>query len=108
MTAAVSAVLVGIGILVSFFVRDESLENPFFVAVIFAPGLSGLAGSYFSRHPIRFVASYMVFVASVAPTIFGWIIFLYLPSLMLLTIVGVMVIGHPIYRQIKRSFQKAT
>ena len=39
-----------------------------------------------SSNPFRFLASYIVFTGSIVPTIFGWIIFLYPPALLLLTI----------------------
>ena len=88
LTAAISA-----AIFASLVLRDSSSPNVFnLVSLIGTTQGAGLA-FWFHRHPAGFAAGYLLFVAAVIPTTFGWIWLLYLPPLTILTIAAIVKIA---------------
>ena len=75
---------VSIGVFFAFVVRDSWGLNGNTVLLTLISG-SAFTAWRFSKTPIRLTASYLIFSLSIAPTIFGWIIFLYIPSFLLLS-----------------------
>ena len=73
----------------SFFLRDDaSLNSLAMVTIIGAPLACWMAWVWSGNRSVRLFAP-LLFIATVAPAMFGWIVFLYLPGL-----VGI-VIGTP-------------
>ena len=75
---------VSIGVFFAFVIRDCWGVNGNTVLLALASG-SAFTAWRFSRKPIWLTASYLIFSLSIVPTIFGWIIFLYLPSFVLMS-----------------------
>lgn len=86
LSRAVLATAASIGIIISLVVRDPTGEYANIVLLIF-PSASAIAAYRFAHNSFRFTASYIVFTVSILPTIFGWLIFLYLPSFLLISAV---------------------
>ncbi len=87
LSSAVLATVVSIGIIISLVVRDFGglYAN---ALVLTLASVSAIAAYRFARNRFRFTASYIVFTVSILPTMFGWLIFLYLPSFFLISAVA--------------------
>ena len=76
---------VSTGLFISLIIREAASPNALNLVTIVGAPLSVLAAFYLSRNLVLLLLSYAIFTAVVAPAMFGWVVFLYVPSFLMLT-----------------------
>ena len=76
---------VSTGLFISLIIRESASLNALNLVTLVGAPLSVLAAFYLSRNLVLLLLSYAMFTVVVAPSTFGWVAFLYVPSFLLLT-----------------------
>jgi hypothetical protein len=84
--AGVYSIGVSLGLLVSLWLRAEASVNWLNVFTLVLASLSGYTAVRYTKQGWGLVPAYLLLLFAVAPTTFGWIVFLYLPLVAILTL----------------------
>ena len=77
--------MISTGMAISLVLRESASLNALNLVTLVGAPLSVWAAFSLSRNLVSLLLSYVMFVITVAPAIFGWVVFLYVPSFLLLT-----------------------